>query len=211
MIAALPEAEQAVTELTGLLRARHLEIAKCADSILTLSAIGRTVAEDLCILTKARGDAYRLTAGILCFPNRWRLVEKIGGDMLAVHGPVPEYAGHMSDGIDRFLARLRPQRPFIRSNWGLASSPELYLPYPSAPVDFRQTPTPTFLDTARVFLRQEEQSFLKLTETDAVIFSIRTTVTPWDDVPENVRAGIGETVAGLGWDWRDYKSIRTLN
>ena len=57
------------------------------------------------------------------------------------------------------------------------------------------------------FLRREDQSFLKLPDTGAVIFAIRTTVTPWRDVPPDMRAGILKTIGGLSPAWLAYKSI----
>lgn len=203
VIAARPEAESAVKELAALLRARGFEIAADAGD-LALSAIGHAVAEDLCVLTKTNAG-YRLTAGILCFPNRWRLTDKIGGDLVAVHGPVPDYAHEISAGVDRFLLRLRPERPFKRGNWGLASSPALYLPAPVAPVDFDDA---EFTHDAGVFLRREEQSFLKLPESEAVIFAIRTAVLPWRETPENLRSSIVKMTAELGPAWLAYKSVR---
>jgi len=198
VVAALPQSAAAVAELATLLRARGLSI---AHTLPLLHAIGRSVAEDLCILTAADGR-YRLTAGVLCFPNRWKLTEKLGGDVLAVHGPVPDYAGQLSANVDRFLDKLKPERAYVRANWGLASVPDLYLPEPVPPVDITK-------DTG-FFLRREEQSFLKLPETGAIIFGIRTMVTPWLEVPETQRTDILDTIATLGPAWLAYKSIKAL-
>jgi len=200
VLAALPEADTAVEELVVLLRERGFAISPGNSSLLSLAAIGHAVAEDLCILTPAEDASYRLTAGLLCFPNRWRLKEKLGGSVLAVHGPVPDYAAHISHDVDRFLTRLRPERAFVRSNWGLAGAADLFLPEPIPAVDPQ--------DDGAVFLRREDQSFLKLPRTGAVIFSIRTTVTPWTEVLEEERAGIVATIRDLPPAWLAYKSIR---
>lgn len=199
VIAARPEAYAAIAELAALLRERGFKLADTDSPLDTLGDIGRAVAEDLCILTEPGDGGYRLTAGILCFPNRWRLKEKIGGNVLAVHGPVPDYHGELSDAVDRFLTRLKPERAYLRRNWGLAGSPDLYLPQPIPAVDPNAA--------AGVFLRREDQGFLKLAKTSSVIFSIRTTVTPWQETPGDLRAGILKTIAGLSPAWLDYKSI----
>ena len=56
-----------------------------------LELAGRLVQEDLCII-HTDGEAPRFTAAVLCFPSRWRLHEKLGRPLVAVHGPVPFYA-----------------------------------------------------------------------------------------------------------------------
>ena len=195
----MPEADAAVAELGALLRAQGVAFAKAQGSLETMAAIGHGVAEDLCVLTPT-DDGYRLTAGILCFPNRWRLADKVGGNLLSIHGPVPDYAEELAETVDRFLAKLRPMRAFVRSNWGLASVPDRFLPEPVPPVDPASD--------GGFFLRREEQSFLKLPESGAVVFAIRTTITPWEDVDADLRAGIRATIGGLSPAWVAYKSIR---
>ena len=193
VLAALPEADAAVAELAAL-----LNVETTGGSLPTLARLGRAVAEDLCILTAAE-DGYRLTAGVLCFPNRWRLAEKIGGNVLAVHGPVPDYAASLSAGVDRFMTRLRPDRAFIRSNWGLVDRADLFVPEPTPAVDPH--------GAAHFFFRREAQSVRKLPDSGAVIFSIRTRTTPWEAVPADRRAAILATIDGLNTAWLGYKSI----
>lgn len=198
VIAATPAGEAPVAELAAVLRERGFTLPD-ADALPLLAALAGAVAEDLLLLTAA-GETYRLVAGVLCFPNRWRLTDKIGKGLTAIHGPVPEYESALAGPVDRFLARLRPGRAFTRGNWGLASKPDLHLPTPVAPVDPRK-------DQA-FFLRQEEQAFLKLPRTEAVVFSIRTTVTPWAEVPAEQRDAIREVSGLLSPAWRDYKSLK---
>ncbi len=193
VLAVLPQAHSAIAEL-----ASRLHMAR-AEPVAALSNLGTRLAEDLCILTRHGLENFVLSAGVLCFPNRWRLREKIGGTVLEAHAPVPEYAALMTTAVDRFLARLKPERFYHRGNWGLSSSPELFLPAPTPPVN-------PVRDTD-FFLRREEQGFLKLPQTGAVVFSIRTVVTPWAETPAALREGILETIAGLSPDWLCYKSI----
>ena len=60
-----------------------------------LELAGRLVQEDLCIIQDA-ADGPRFTAAVLCFPSRWRLHEKLGQPLAAVHGPVPLYAERLA-------------------------------------------------------------------------------------------------------------------
>ncbi|MDX2143399.1 MAG: DUF3445 domain-containing protein [Rhodospirillaceae bacterium] len=199
VMAFLPTAESALRELTGHLAARD-GLAFPDAPLAALSALGRTYAEDICILTP-EGEQFILSAAVLCFPNRWKLADKVGKRVIAVHGPVPDYAEKLSNQVDFFLSRLRPLRCFRRANWGLASNGELHLPTPLPPVD----PT-TDQD---FFVRREEQAFVKLPESEAVIFTIRASVTPWAQVPEADRAEILVQTARLSPAWRNYKSIRS--
>ena len=138
-------------------------------------------------------------SAVLCFPNRWRLADKAGKPIIAVHAPVPEYADKLSSQVDFFLDRLRPGRRFTRSNWGLASSATLHLPDPIAPVNP--------LADSNFFMRREDQSFVKLPISSAVIFTIRTTVTPWAEVSPEDRAAVVDYAKTLPPAWLGYKSM----
>ena len=188
----------AVAELADTLVERGFTGVKPGDDTATLASIAESVAEDVCILTPD-GDNYRFTAGVLCFPNRWKLPEKIGKTLIETHAPVPEYAEAVGTTVDRFLARLRPLRYYTRRNWGLASVADLHLPEPVTPVN-------PATDT-NFFLRIETQGFLKLPQTEAAVFSIRTHVTPWAEVPADMRAAILEATCHLSAPWKAYKSI----
>ena len=215
VLAVRPEAHAAVAELANILRERGFTGVKAGGNTATLASMAESVAEDLCILTPlsssglTRGPrvverdedtSYLFTAGVLCFPNRWKLPDKIGKTLIDTHAPVPDYAAAVGATVDRFLARLRPLRFYTRRNWGLASVPDLHLPESVAPVN------PT-TDT-NFFLRIETQGFLKLPQTEAVVFSIRTNVTPWADVPDEMRTAIIDAVRELSAPWKAYKSIR---
>ena len=48
-----------------------------------------------------RNGAWVMTAGVVCFPTRWRPSEKIGRTMAAIHEPVPRY-DDIATAVDRF-------------------------------------------------------------------------------------------------------------
>ncbi|MSO97068.1 MAG: DUF3445 domain-containing protein [Rhodospirillaceae bacterium] len=198
VLALLPGAEPGVCEL-GQHLANRDGLSLPAQPFDILAALGRTYAEDICVLTP-QAEQYILSGAILCFPNRWRLCDKVGKPIIAVHDPVPDYAGQLSNQVDFFLTRLRPGRCFRRSNWGLVSTPTLHLPAAAPPVN------PT--RDADFYMRQEEQAFVKLPNTGAVIFTIRTTVTAWAEVPAPTREAILAQTGQLSPEWLAYKSIR---
>jgi hypothetical protein len=144
-----------------------------------LDAAGRLVAEDLCLLvpgssvgTPAGAEGgWVLGAGSLCFPSHWRLRDKLGLPVAAIHEPVPHYADELARRVDRFLARLAPGRSVWRRNWTVHAAPALYAPAPAPPPD-----PPVTADDAgeRLWLRSERQALVRLARHRAVLFTIRT-------------------------------------
>ena len=132
-----------------------------------LVAAAMRVAEDLCLLTPS-DDGWALAAGAVCFPSYWRLTEKVGRPLLDVHEPVPGYAGKLAGRVDAFLGRLRPGQGVWRRNWSIHDDPALYAP--------AHGPT---IGPDR-WLRTEYQTLVRLEQTGAVVFTIRTQQVPLD-------------------------------
>lgn len=141
-----------------------------------LEIAGRLVQEDFCLLQSDPGrdaGAYRLTAAVLCFPARWRLADKLGRPMLAIHAPVPGYAETLGRPVDRFLSLLKPEKPVWRVNWSLIDDPALF--QPSGHGRGTRDPSITAENAGRrVFLRCERQTLCRLPASGAVVFGIRT-------------------------------------
>ena len=156
VLAALPGSEEACREA-----------AEAVTGAAALEEAAISVQEDLCVLLNRDGH-WRLVAGVVCFPSMWRLRDKIGLPLAAVHGPVPAYASELADRVDRFLDRLRVDRPVRRRNWFIHHSPELHQPEPPpSPAD--PVPVPDGL-----WLRSERQTLRRLERTGAILFTIRT-------------------------------------
>ena len=141
---------------------------------------GLLTQEDWCILTRqSHEDSLLLTAGILCFPNRWRLADKIGLPMLAIHDPVPQYGEEVGTPTNSLLERLKPNHPMWRMNWGIADNSALHQPTGH----FDPQAGSADLDIgADVVLRIERQTLIRLPKTQAVVFGIRTIVRTLDEV-----------------------------
>jgi hypothetical protein len=172
-----------------------------------LDIAGRLVQEDLCILQDVEGEL-RLTAAVLCFPNRWRLSDKLGRPMLAIHAPVPSYAERLGKPVDRFIGMLAPERPVWRLNWSLTDDPALFQPVGHGRRDTDPDITPENAG-ARITLRIERQTLRRLPRTGAVLFTIRThqrPLTSLADRPQEL-GRLAEAVRGLPEDTARYKSI----
>ena len=123
-----------------------------------LELAGRLVQEDLCLMQ--RGEAgYRLVAAVLCFPAHWRLSDKLGRPLEAIHGPVPGFGERLAATVDRFFASIQVARPVWRVNWSLVDTPDLFLP-----PEHRGHPTPISAERAgaELWLRVERQTLRRL-------------------------------------------------
>jgi hypothetical protein len=172
-----------------------------------LDIAGRMVQEDLCVLQDIDGEM-RLTAGVLCFPNRWRLADKLGLPMIGIHGPVPSYAERLGKPVDRFLGLMTPDRPVWRMNWSLTSDPTLFLPTGHGRREIDPSVTPENAGS-RIFLRVERQTLRRLPRTGAVLFTIRTyqrTVGGLTDRPGEP-ARLAAAIRALPDETARYKSI----
>ncbi len=137
-----------------------------------LDAAGRLVQEDLVVMVERQGELV-CGGGSVCFPNRWDLASKVGLPMRDIHEPVARLNAELGDAIDRSLDRLVAERPFWRLGWGLLDTDELY-----QPLDGTATPGPAGASPAEYHLRVERETLRRLPATGAVLFTIRTHITP---------------------------------
>jgi len=142
-----------------------------------LDVAGRLVAEDLCLL-QASKEGYRLIGASLCFPNRWLLDEKVGRPLDIIHAPVPGFAPALQRPVEHFFAALKPDRILDRVNWGIADDSARFQP---SGRDADAAITPANAGSA-LFLRVERQTLRRLPQSQAVLFTIRTEITPLDRV-----------------------------
>ncbi len=163
------------------------------------------VPDDLTVLRSvAAGDVEQLpfVAGVVCSPSRWRLADKIGHDMLAVHKPVALYAEHIGAAVDTTLTRLSPDKPVWRSNWTLEDHPALFQPF---------TPGRQLVDhPSELWIRIERETLRRLPRTKGVLFTIRGFQEPLATYVQRGPEAIGalrELVARLPDAVARYKSV----
>jgi dimethylamine monooxygenase subunit A len=166
VVATRPEGDEAARELAEL-------VAAATGGALTpehpIVAAARLVADDLCVLTHDTDGSWRLTSACVCAPSRWRLADKMGASLDAIHAPVPGYDDALAQPTQSVFDRLTPERSFWRLNWTLLDAPELFQPSVT-----RRAPVG---DPASWFFRVERQTIRALPRTQAVVFTIRTYVT----------------------------------
>jgi hypothetical protein len=170
-----PEAAEVLELLVDHLRARFPD--RFADvqpdaSVHPLDAAGRLVQEDLVLLVERSGRLV-FGGGSVCFPNRWDLRSKLGLSMAEVHAPVSQLNDQLEDPIDRFFDRLTPDRSFWRLGWGVLDTADLY-----QPLDGTAAPRPAAPTVDDLHLRVERETLRRLPRSNAVLFTIRTHLTP---------------------------------
>lgn len=143
-------------EVLAFLDAEHPEVSRAVDeSEHPLVAAARVVQEDLCVMTRS---------------DEWHLADKMGTTLDEIHAPVPRYDTSLAAPTRAVFDRLAPDRSFWRLNWTLLDSPDLFQPVAArgagvAPIE-------------EWFFRVERQTIRRLSVSDAIIFTIRTYVTP---------------------------------
>jgi hypothetical protein len=213
VLADTPGAEAACSELRAMLAA-HLAahwpgwVEPEGDRAAhPLAAICPWVAEDFCLL-RPGPDGPVLIAAILCFPSRWRLSDKIGRPLLAIHKPVPSYAETLSRPVDRFMSNLKPGRLAVRYNWSVHEAPTLFQPSGHGRGAFDPSITPENAGGS-LWLRVERQTFRLLPESAVVVFGIRTHVTPLAAVVAmpGEASRLAAAVRGVPVEMERYKSL----
>lgn len=177
------------------------------DDRATLETAGRLVQEDLCLMAPS-AQGWRLMAASLSFPTRWRLAEKIGRPLGAIHGPVPGFAERLGRPVDRFFQHIRSERGVWRLNWSITDDPSLFQP----DGHFRSTPNSALsADNAgqSLWFRVERQTLRRLRQTGWVLFTIRIHHAPLCEAlsgPERARRLL-RAVETMPAPMRAYKSI----
>jgi hypothetical protein len=154
------------------------------------------VADDLVVMKSV------VVAGVVCSPSRWRLNSKLGQDMLAVHRPVAKYAEQVGGAVDTTMARLKADKPMIRSNWTIEDHCSMFQPVgPNAPL---------VSDPSQLWVRMERQTLRALPLCGGSMFTIRTYQQP---ITEYVARGADKAqtlqtlIKRLPDDVAQYKSL----
>ena len=172
-----------------------------------LEAAARLVQEDLCLI-QLRDGVPVLTAGVVCFPTRWRLRDKIGRPLVEVHGPVPFYPEKLGRPVDRFMAMVKPGHVAVRLNWSVLEDPTLFQPGGRFRTDRNGQITPANAGES-LFVRVERQTLTRLPDSGAVLFTIRVHVYPLSRITaqREIAARLSEAVRALPPETARYKSL----
>jgi dimethylamine monooxygenase subunit A len=209
----LDGADEAAIELNELLRDHLVSIGRPSPTNATpqngeeaLIQISSWVQEDWALMSA--NTPVILNAGLICFPSRWSLADKIGLDSNAIHAPVPRFET-VAKPTQNFLERMTTDKPMWRINWTIHDSNELFCPgpHPSATDLTRQN------ILSRTWLRIERQTLRRLPQTKAIAFSIRTYLHPMTEVAADPqrKQQLNTTLANLNSETAAYKGMRAFH
>jgi len=156
-----------------VVKGEHLE----QDPLLIASLL---IQEDLCIMEKSSdNEEYQLTAGCVCFPMRWRLVEKFNKPLTIIHKPVQPFVKHLIPPVTKVFNTLPVKAPIWRYNWGifddLAGSLDLHSPTSSLSRVGRGARVTDVAEAGeQLLMRVERQTLSRLPLSNAILFTIRT-------------------------------------
>nr|WP_051686950.1 DUF3445 domain-containing protein [Microbulbifer sp. HZ11] len=227
--ASLPIQRELATQLYQHLIYDHTNYLCAADSVLRWCAAGSElrwpglapqlasaeplwgascwVADDICLLQPGQ-HGYTLVAASLAAPSYWRLEEKIGRPLDQIHGPVPGFQQKLSARVARFFDHLKPEFPVWRSNWSVVDSPQLL----QRAGEVTDSKSACMGQPRRLYLRIERQTLRRLPATGAVVFTIRVTINPLEDLLliSGGVAALRDAVLRMSPEETRYKSLAPL-
>lgn len=155
-----------------------------------LVAAARLVQEDM-LLLESTSSGYVLTSGVLCFPASWSLRQKMGRGMVGIHTPVDRYDANMAQRVERVLTALQPGKAVWRANVLCYNDPDLYQPR----LESEKRP----FDRAKpLWVRVERQSLMRLSPSNAIVFTIHTHIVPMRALTPEQAASLPEAVRNGG-------------
>lgn len=166
------------------------------DVLLKLASI---IGEDLVVLSRENNE-WKIVAGAVLFPSRWKLSEKIGKGMNAVHIPVPGFAESLAPYMTATFDKISADRAVWRKNWSLHSTSDLHQPTsihaPAEPADY--------------WWRTERQTLTRSKFGDFLYFTIRNRAEPlsWIKSEPESAALFAETLASFTPKTIEYKGLQ---
>jgi hypothetical protein len=174
----------------------QIEIDLAAPDILLQMA--KIICEDLVVLAREDGE-WKIVAGAVLFPSRWKLSEKIGKGMDAVHTPVPGFAEALAPYMTATFDKITADRPVWRKNWSLHSTADLHQP----------TSIHAAAEPKDYWWRTERQTLTRADSGDFLYFTIRNRAEPLAWIKEDPLSAqlFSETLESLAPETIEYKGL----
>ena len=168
-----------------------------------LERAGLSVQEDLCLVQRS-ANGWVLEAASLSFPSLWKLRDKIGKNMTAVHGPVDDYPEFLEKKVNGFFDRLG-QDPVWRRNWFIHSDSRLHQP------DRPEKGEPLIVSDVigeKLFVRSERQTLRALEVSGWILFTIRVQQTPLKSLIDGRHEDFSNWIHNAPESFHRHKALR---
>ena len=191
------DAHRESTQVLPQAVAAGIELAALMGVTGGIEGAARSAWEDMCLLTRRPGEAaYRLTGAAVAFPTDWRIADKLGRPMIALHTPIHGYAEQLGSPVDQFMAKLKPERIYGRCNWFVSPTPALrWLAEDLPQAQFAHVTPENAGET--LFVRSERQTLRKLPESGAIVFTIGIYLAPLGTLSRENVARMAESLATI--------------
>ncbi|KAG6901880.1 hypothetical protein C0995_007004 [Termitomyces sp. Mi166 len=192
-------------------------------AVRALEIAALLIQDDLALMVEGEDGRYYFQAGAICVAGFWRIQDKIGLPLDEIHntGNVPHYKEKLQLSMERFFQRLAVDKPVTRNNyffqviknqtpesieeidpselaWAISShGPEDDF-HGSHPAEQPMRPTAT---PANIRLRSERQTLRRLPRSGAILFGIRTYITPIEKLAQE--PGVAKRLASSMRAWSD--------
>ena len=178
-----------------------------------LAYIADQVQEDIVLLDQRDGDLFA-DAGVVTFAAGWSFGFDVGMTFLEIHGPVPRLreTGVITRARE-FLMRLQPGDTYRRTNWSMTVGRRLDVSTEAFPQALPDRDHLDALDDEAfgrlIHLRVEVQHVIRLPESGAICFLIRSYMLPLADIAtvDEWRARTAAVLAELPYDMVEYKGL----
>ncbi|ODV69160.1 hypothetical protein HYPBUDRAFT_194719 [Hyphopichia burtonii NRRL Y-1933] len=164
-----------------------------------LKHITENLEEDFLFLLKNNPDdhdeEYIEKAGIFAHPLGFDPSKGFNKPISSIHGPVPDYQSRLKLGMHRFFNRLEPKDLWMRVNWSIQMHPNLFSLKENhgRPEEVKPPLSMEEVDWDHSsFTRSERQIFSRLPNSRAIIFLVRTYLTPMYQIKSE---GLGKDLA----------------
>lgn len=178
-----------------------------------LAYIAGQVQEDIVLLDQRAGDLFA-DAGVVTFAAGWSFGFDVGMTFLEIHGPVPRLrpTGVITRARE-FLMRLPTAEIYRRTNWSMTVGRRLDVSTEALPQWLSDHAHLDAVDDDEfgrlIHLRVEVQHVIRLPESGAICFLIRSYMLPLADVAsvEQWRTRTAAVLAELPDDMTEYKGL----
>ncbi|KAK4958002.1 hypothetical protein LTR10_004427 [Elasticomyces elasticus] len=140
-----------------------------------LEIAARLVMEDMNLLIQGAGpdpDEHYLRASFSMAPAGWYLQERIGWPLWKIHTPVPMWEEKLRKPIEKYFRSMKISTPVERMNFFMQTDKTLFQQEPFAAQRAEN------LKIQDIQIRHERQTLRRLPRSRAVLFTVRTYLTP---------------------------------